>query len=150
MIAREEDGRSKGYGFVMFLQESEADAAIEALNNVPQDDITWSVEKFLAKPERRRMFKIKFEQLQRQWKETNVYIKDLPESIDEPKLANIFSECGEIDSVKIIYSDNTYFDEKGDKNVTRSPVGSGFVAFKTPDAARKALTTMNGKQVEGK
>lgn len=39
------------------------------------------------------------------------FVKDLPQEINEAKVIELFKECGPIESVRLIYSSNTYFDE---------------------------------------
>lgn len=68
----------------------------------------------------------------------NVYVKNLDDSIDDKRLEQEFAQFGEITSARVMVD-----------NHERSK-GFGFVCFKLPDQATKAITEMNTKIVEGK
>jgi RNA recognition motif-containing protein len=68
-----------------------------------------------------------------------LYIGNLPFSMNDSKLKETFSKFGEIEEATIIM----------DKFSGRSK-GFGFVAFKDDEAAKEAISEMNGKNVEGR
>merc|ERR1719480_589254 len=68
----------------------------------------------------------------------NLYVKNLDETTDEDSLRELFLSFGEITSVAAPK------DEKGKCK------GFGFVCFKSPDEATKAVTEMHLKVVKGK
>ncbi|HOF43804.1 MAG TPA: RNA-binding protein [Candidatus Pacearchaeota archaeon] len=68
-----------------------------------------------------------------------VYVGNLPFSVDDEKLKELFSSYGEIEEVSVIK----------DKFSGRSK-GFGFVTFKNDDEAKKAIEEMNDKEVEGR
>ena len=68
-----------------------------------------------------------------------VYVGNLPFSIDHDKLTEIFKEFGEIEEATVI----------SDKFSGRSK-GFGFVTFKDDESAKKAISEMNEKEVEGR
>ena len=68
-----------------------------------------------------------------------LYVGNLPWSIDDAKLKELFSEYGEITEAVIIK----------DKFSGRSK-GFGFVTFADDESAKKAMEAMNGKEVEGR
>lgn len=68
-----------------------------------------------------------------------VYVGNLSFTIGEDKLREMFSEYGEITEAIIIK----------DKFSGRSK-GFGFITFSEDEAAKKAISEMNGKQVEGR
>uniref|UniRef100_A0A9J8D399 PABP n=1 Tax=Cyprinus carpio carpio TaxID=630221 RepID=A0A9J8D399_CYPCA len=69
---------------------------------------------------------------------TNVYIKNFGEDIDSEKLNGIFSEFGKTLSVCVMT------DERGHSR------GFGFVNFENHGDARRAVTEMNGKELDGR
>eukprot|EP00494_Astrolonche_serrata_P026415 UN26677 len=69
----------------------------------------------------------------------NLIVNYLPVSFRECHLAHLFCEIGELISVRII----------SDKKTKRSK-GYGFVKFKEPEAAAKAIQLLNGKNIIGK
>ena len=68
-----------------------------------------------------------------------IYVGNLPFSFDNDKLKETFASYGEITEAVIIK----------DKYSGRSK-GFGFVTFAAEDGAQKAVTEMNGKEVEGR
>ena len=70
---------------------------------------------------------------------TKIYVGNLPYSISEEKLKELFSEYGEVSEVVIIK----------DKYSGRSK-GFGFVTFNEEEAAKKAISELNEKDIEGR
>jgi len=68
-----------------------------------------------------------------------VYVGNLPFSVDNEKLKELFSEFGEMEEVVII----------SDKFSGRSK-GFGFITFNDEESAKKAIAEMNDKEVEGR
>ncbi|MFH1585310.1 MAG: RNA-binding protein [archaeon] len=68
-----------------------------------------------------------------------VYVGNLPFTIDDDKLKELFSSYGDIEEANVIK----------DKFSGRSK-GFGFVTFKDDEAAKKAIAEMNEKEVEGR
>ncbi|MFZ5955464.1 MAG: RNA recognition motif domain-containing protein [Nanoarchaeota archaeon] len=68
-----------------------------------------------------------------------IYVGNLAFSIDEAKLRELFSSFGEIEESVLIK----------DKFSGRSK-GFGFVTFKEDEDAKKAISEMNEKEVEGR
>ncbi|OGV24347.1 MAG: hypothetical protein A2475_05250 [Ignavibacteria bacterium RIFOXYC2_FULL_35_21] len=68
----------------------------------------------------------------------NIYVGNLPASATEDSLKDMFTEFGEVHSVKIIMDRDT--------NLSR---GFGFIEM-SENAARNAMAGLNGKEVEGK
>jgi len=68
-----------------------------------------------------------------------VYVGNLSWSIDNKKLAELFSNFGETQEVTVI----------SDKYSGRSK-GFGFVTFVNDEDADKAISEMNGKEIEGR
>jgi RNA recognition motif-containing protein len=68
-----------------------------------------------------------------------LYVGDLPDSINDDKLKEIFAAVGEVTEAKVIT----------DKISGRSR-GFGFVTMKDDETAEKAIKELNEKEVEGK
>uniref|UniRef100_A0A094ZMR8 Polyadenylate-binding protein 1 n=1 Tax=Schistosoma haematobium TaxID=6185 RepID=A0A094ZMR8_SCHHA len=129
-IVMDENGQSKGYGFVHFEKEECAERAIEKINNMIIRDRVVYVGKFIPKTERKSQArKVKF---------NNLYIKNFPPETDNEKLKEMFSEFGEIKSACVM------------KDSEGKSKGFGFVCFLDPDHAENAVKTMHGKEVEGR
>ncbi len=68
-----------------------------------------------------------------------LYVGNLPWSVDDAKLKELFSEFGEVTEAVVIT----------DKFSKRSK-GFGFVTFTEEEAGKKAEEAMNGKEVDGR
>lgn len=68
-----------------------------------------------------------------------VYVGNLPFTVDDAKLRELFSAYGEVTEATVIK----------DKFSGRSK-GFGFITFSEDDAAKKAISEMNGKQFDGR
>jgi polyadenylate-binding protein len=69
---------------------------------------------------------------------TNLWVKNLPESMNEQKLQELFQVYGKIASYKLI------------RHETGRSLGFGFVAFEDCKAAENAITQLNEKEIDGK
>jgi len=141
-LAKDENGASKGFGFVNYDSHEQAQAAIDEMNGKEIDGNPIYVGRAQKKQEREKELKEMFEKLKRErmskFQGVNLYVKNLDESIDDAKLREEFSNAGTITSAKIM---------RDDKGVSK---GFGFVCFATPDEATKAVTEFNGKMIKDK
>lgn len=131
-VATDEHGNSKGYGFVHFETEEAATKAIEKVNGMLLSDKKLFVGRFIPRKDREKEIGEKAKMF------TNVYIKNLPDSVDDEKLRDLFEPHGPITSYKVMS------DDSGKSR------GFGFVAFESPDDAEKACDILNESEVDGK
>ena len=68
-----------------------------------------------------------------------LYVGNLPYSIDDDSLMDLFSQVGPVESVKVIT----------DRFSGRSK-GFGFVEMATDEKAQEAISQLNGKSIEGR
>lgn len=136
----EENGTSKGFGFINYEKPEDAQKAVEEMNG--KELITGKplyVGRAQKKTERQQELKQKFEQLRQEraakYQGVNLYIKNLDDDIDDEKIRNEFGQFGTITSVKVMR------DEKSNSK------GFGFVCFTTPEEAAKAVAEMNTKTI---
>ncbi|KAK9066203.1 hypothetical protein SSX86_013524 [Deinandra increscens subsp. villosa] len=122
-IARDDDGKSKGFGFVQFCSEESASDAISALNGSILHGKILTVAKFLRKSERKEP------------QFTNVYVKNLDKDYSESSMKETFSKYGKITSALIMN------DAEG---MSR---GFGFVNFESHESAMKAIEGLNGAEI---
>lgn len=105
VVMREDDGKSKCFGFVNFENADDAAMAVDALNGKKFDDKEWYVGKAQKKSEREQELKNKFEQSAKEavdkYQGLNLYVKNLDDSIDDEKLKELFTEFGTITSFKV-------------------------------------------------
>ncbi|XP_067268621.1 polyadenylate-binding protein 1-like [Pseudorasbora parva] len=130
-VVCDENG-SKGYGFVHFETQEAANRAIETMNGMLLNDRKVFVGHFKSRKEREAELGVKAMEF------TNVYIKNFGEDIDSERLKSIFNEFGKTLSVCVMT------DERGRSR------GFGFVNFENHTDARRAVTEMNGKELNGR
>jgi cold-inducible RNA-binding protein len=68
-----------------------------------------------------------------------LYVGNLPHSMTEPDLNDLFSEAGHVASTKIITD-----------RQTGQPRGFGFVEMETKLDGQKAISMLNGRSVDGR
>lgn len=129
-IAADENGESKGYGFIQFVTPEAAELAIKEVNGMLLKDQKVFVAQFVPRKERIAANASK--------KFTNVYVKNLPDNFDDVKLKEMFKDFGDIKSAVIM---------KGNDEKSKC---FGFVNFGDADQAEKAVDALNGKTFDGK
>ena len=125
-------GESKGYGFVHFETEEAAVNAIQKVNGMLLNGKKVFVGRFVPRKDREIELGEKAKMF------TNVFIKNLPEELDESKLTELFEKYGQITSLKIM---------KGDDGKSK---GFGFVSYEDPGEAEAAVEELNNKDMDGK
>lgn len=123
-VATDENGKSKGYGYVHFETAEAAEDAIQKFNGMLIEDVEVHVGHFVRRQDR---------VAQNAW--TNLYVKQFPLSWDEAKLKEFFASCGSINSAVIM------------KDETGKSRGFGFVNFTDHEAAAKAVAELNNTAV---
>lgn len=105
IIMRNEDGTPKGFGFVNFENADAAARAVESLNGKTIDNKEWYVGRAQKKSERELELKQRFEQSVKEAVDksqgSNLYVKNLDDSIGDDKLKELFSAYGTITSCKV-------------------------------------------------
>ena len=69
----------------------------------------------------------------------NIYVGNLPYEVDDTALKQLFAEYGSVTSAKVII----------DREMNRSK-GFGFVEMADRDAASKAITSLDGSDLNGR
>jgi len=137
IVMKNDDGTSKGFGFVAFDTHEIADSAVEEFNGKEVEGRKLVVCRAQKKQERAMELKSKFEaqKMERisRYQGVNLYIKNLEDVVDDERLRKEFSNYGSITSAKVM---------KDEKAISK---GFGFVCFSSPDEATKAVTEMNGR-----
>lgn len=137
-----------GFGFVNFSTPEQATAAVSSMNGHEVAGLKLFVARAQKKEEREREAKERLEkernERQSKYANTNLYIKNLHDNIDDARLRQEFAQFGTIVSVKVMCDENEKSKNKGKSR------GFGFVCFSTPEEATRAVTQMNGTVLEGK
>jgi RNA recognition motif-containing protein len=68
-----------------------------------------------------------------------LFVGNVPYNITEDQLKEVFSEAGEVESVAVITD-----------KMTGRPRGFVFVEMASEDGAKKAIETLNGREIDGR
>lgn len=141
IIMKDNNGTSRGFGFVNFSKHELAMKAVDELNGLKLGQKNLWCGRAQKKAERKQELKKKYEQLKMQrmskYQGINLYLKNLEDDMTEERLRSEFSTFGEIQSCKIAV------DDKGNSR------GFGFICFTTPEEAQKAINEMNTRVMQG-
>lgn len=131
--------KSKGYGFVSFLNKVDAENAIQGMNGQWLSGRAIRTNWATRKPPPPRQSETVTKQLSfddvlssSSYTNTTVYIGGVSAGLSEPKMREIFSQYGHIQEVRI-------FPDKG----------YAFIRFMTHESAAHAIVTVNGSQING-
>ena len=150
-----QDSNERPYAILVYEDSESANKAKEEMNDkkINKNDETGIYVDLLQKrSERKRLLTTKIgdinNKLNQEFKNCNLYIKNLPYELTEEKLKEIFSKYGEVKSVKIskyllVTKINDVFKE------IETSRGFGYVCFTTPDSAKKAINELNEKFLPG-
>ncbi len=150
-----QDSVDRQYAILDFETAESANKAKEGMNDkkVNESDESGLYVDFLQKKsERKRMLTTKIgdinNKLNQEYKNCNLYVKNLPYELTEEKMKEIFSKCGEVKSVKI--SQFLLVTKVNDKFVNYvSSHGFGYVCYTSEEGAKKAIAEFNGKYLPG-
>ena len=112
--------RSKGFGFVIMSSAEEAEKAVNDLNGHEVDGRSLTVSE--ARPVSPKL-----------------YIGNLPYSVDDSYLTNLFGQAGQVVSASVIKD-----------KLSNNSKGFGFVEMSSSEEAEKAIEQFNGYEVEGR
>ncbi|KIK57761.1 hypothetical protein GYMLUDRAFT_172381 [Collybiopsis luxurians FD-317 M1] len=142
IVQVDEEGRSKGFGFVNYETHEEAQRAVDGLHDLEYKGRKLFVSRAQKKAEREEELRKSYEQAKMEklskYQGVNLYVKNLEDDVDDEKLRAEFEPFGTITSCKVMR------DEKGTSK------GFGFVCFSSPDEATKAVAEMNNKMIGSK
>ncbi|RZR75553.1 hypothetical protein BHM03_00061495 [Ensete ventricosum] len=102
IVMREEDGKSKCFGFVNFENPDDAAQAVQVLNGKKFDAKEWYVGKAQRKWEREKELKNRFAGSKEATEKSNLYLKNLDDGIGDDNLRELFSGFGTIASCKVL------------------------------------------------
>jgi polyadenylate-binding protein len=142
----------KGFGFVNFATKEEAEAAVEALNDLPIEEepeagagaSSSTTRKLFVGPhqtksERSRELMKQFKERKNdQTKACNLYIKNLGDEVTDDDLRQKFAKYGSITSARIM------------RDTSGANKGFGFVCFSSTDEANKASAELHRSMWNGR
>ncbi|KAM6523522.1 Protein phosphatase PP2A regulatory subunit B [Fusarium solani] len=130
-VAQDENGNSKGYGFVHYETDEAAAQAIKHVNGMLLNEKKVYVGHHIPKKDRQS----KFEEMKANF--TNVYVKNISPEATEDDFRQLFEKYGDVTSSSLAR------DQEGKSR------GFGFVNFTTHESAAKAVDELNGKDFRG-
>lgn len=105
-LARDPDGKSRGFGFVNYTTHEAAWKAVDELNNLDFHGQELYVGRAQKKHEREEELRKSYEAARlekaNKYQGVNLYIKNLDDEIDDEKLRTMFAEFGPITSAKVM------------------------------------------------
>ncbi|KAH7107486.1 polyadenylate binding protein [Auriculariales sp. MPI-PUGE-AT-0066] len=141
-LQKDEEGKSKGFGFINYESHEQAQAAVDGLHDTEINGRKLYVTRAQKKSEREEELRKSYEMAKQEklskYQGVNLYIKNLEDDIDDDKLRAEFEPFGTITSCKVM---------RDEKNTSK---GFGFVCFSSPDEATKAVSEMNNKMIGSK
>jgi len=142
LISVDDEGKSKGFGFVNYEKHEEAQKAVDELHDSEHYGRKLFVSRAQKKEERAEELRKAHEQAKleklNKYQGVNLYIKNLEDDVDDDKLRAEFEPFGTVTSCKVM---------RDERNISK---GFGFVCFSSPDEATKAVAEMNNKMIGSK
>lgn len=115
-LARDQEGKSRGFGFVNFTTHESASAAVDELNNKDFRGQDLYVGRAQKKHEREEELRKSYEAARQEkankYQGVNLYIKNLSDEVDDDRLRTLFSEFGPITSAKVMRETQAETEEK--------------------------------------
>jgi polyadenylate-binding protein len=176
IINRDPEGKSRGFGFVNFVDHPSAEKALADLANKTIEDPTATpvvppagedgepaadatpvpvtfelyVNRAQKKSERSREIKTRLDALNNErvskYQGMNLYVKNLDDSITDEFFRETFTQFGTITSARIMRDPTAV---AGTATAAASK-GFGFICYSSPEEATRAVTEMNGKILRSK
>ncbi|CAN6595190.1 polyadenylate-binding protein, cytoplasmic and nuclear [Trichomonascus vanleenenianus] len=131
-VAYDEYGMPRGFGYVLFEDPRAADEAIEQMDGVLMNDRQVSVSHHITKRERQH----RLEEMRANY--TNLYIKNIDQSVTEGEFRALFEQHGAIASMSLPLTA---------EGLSR---GFGFVNYESHEDAVKAIEALRGYELHGK
>lgn len=130
-VAQDENGNSKGYGFVHYETDEAAAQAIKHVNGMLLNEKKVYVGYHIPKKDRQS----KFEEMKANF--TNIYVKNINPEVTDDEFRDLFAKYGDVTSSSLAR------DSEGKSR------GFGFVNFTTHTSASQAVEELNGKDFRG-
>lgn len=126
-LALDENGKSRGFGFVNFIHHEEASAAVDKLHDQDYKGQKLYVGRAQKKSEREEELRKQYEAARvekaSKYQGVNLYVKNLEDDIDDEKLREVFATFGNITSAKVmrdtIPADSVEAKEPSDKDAEK-------------------------------
>jgi polyadenylate-binding protein len=126
-VMYDREGVSKGYGFLQYEKQEDAEAAIKNKNDTVLLGNLISVEHFVPRDQQEEVFP------------NNIFVRGFGPEVTSETLISRFSEFGEISSVVILPN----------KSVGGEDLNFGLVCYNSSESANAAIHAMHNREEEG-
>ena len=145
------DGEISPFAFVCYQKEGDinygpecAEKAVTDLHGQTFEGQVIYVQHAIPLTERQAAVNREQQRFKNSKKKCNLFVKNFPSTYNKEKLFELFAECGEIESIKIIEAQN----EDGQNG---RPQGvRAFICYKQPDSAAQARVRFHNQNLDGK
>lgn len=105
-LARDQEGKVRGFGFVNYIRHEDANKAVDELNDIDFKSQKLYVGRAQKKHEReeelRRQYEAQRQEKSAKYMGVNLYVKNLADDIDDEELRKVFEAYGSITSAKVM------------------------------------------------
>ena len=140
---REDMPENKGFGFVCFETPEMAKVAEEKMNNFPIGDQKLYVARAYSKEERKKQRR---EEHLRLYRDCNLYVRELPDGVNDELFKKAFEEFGRVISARVFLKKEQV---QGSDQVRLISSHVGFVCFSSKEEALKAITAAHNREILG-
>ena len=141
---REDLPENKGFGFVCFETTEMAKLAEEGMKTKQVEGQTLYIARALSKEDHKKQVR---DERMRVFKDCNLYVKELPEDINDESLKKAFEEFGRVVSARVILERKQMV---GTDKIELKPRGYGFVCFSNKEEAKNAMNAARSKDILGR
>ena len=135
---------NKGFGFVCFKNTEDAKNAEEKMKNFALEGQTLYVCRALSKEDHKRQMR---EERLKAFKDCNLYVKELPDDVNDEKLKQTFEEFGKVLSARVMLETKQ---DLATGKIEKKSRNFGFVCFSNKEEAKKAMTEAPARQIFGR
>ena len=139
-----ESKENKGFGFVCFKNIENTKGAEEKMKKFEIEGQILFVTKAITKEEHKKQLR---EERLKTFKDCNLYVKELPDDVNDEKLKKAFIEFGNVISTRVM------LEKKIDPTTGKLEYKSrnfGFVCFSNKEEAKKAISSIPSKEIFGR
>jgi len=128
-LANDESGKSRGFGFVNFIDHEDAYRAVEALHDSDFKGQRLYVGRAQKKHEREEELRKQYEaqrvEKASKYQGVNLYVKNLADEVDDEELRSIFAPFGAITSAKVMRDTSPVDDDSSAEAVEKAEKKEG-------------------------
>ena len=135
---------NKGFGFVCFKNTEDAKTAEEKMKSLTLEGQNLYVCRALQKEEHKRKMR---EDRLKAFKDCNLYVKSLPDEVNDEALKKAFEEFGQILSARVMVERR---EDIASGKIEHKSKNFGFVCFSNKEEAKKAIAGASTKQIFGR